>query len=153
MMPNATNVSYAALVWSGSLSAGAITSANRIGVSSGTHSSRGVRVVSWKRRPASVARGSAGVRWRRVRGTVEAMVAIEGSPLVWKGKGRGAPCRDGSGRLGQPAAGEPQVDVVEGRPTDGERSRPEPELVDGGDRAAGGSVQQRDRDRRTDGER
>ena len=44
-------------VCSAVFSAGAITSANMIGVSSGTTSSRGVRAVSWKRRRASVASG------------------------------------------------------------------------------------------------
>src|SRR5204862_1340502 len=60
IVPVATYASYGALVWSASLSAGAITSAKRIGVSSGTISSRGVRALSWNRRRARVSTGPRG---------------------------------------------------------------------------------------------
>ena len=53
-VPIATYDSYAVDVCNAVFSAGAITSANSAGVSSGTTSSRGVRAVSTKRRPASV---------------------------------------------------------------------------------------------------
>ena len=57
------------LVCSACMRAGAITSANRTGVSSGTTSSRGVRTLSWKRRATSVASGANGLRATRGRGS------------------------------------------------------------------------------------
>ena len=65
IVPVATKASYSALVCRALFSAGAITSAKRIGVSSGTTSSRGVRALSWKRRCASVSTGPS----RRLRGS------------------------------------------------------------------------------------
>ena len=53
-VPIATYDSYRADVCNAVFRAGAITSANSTGVSSGTTSSRGVRAVSARRRPASV---------------------------------------------------------------------------------------------------
>ncbi len=100
-MPVATYASYALLVCSASFRAGAITSANRIGVSSGTNSSRGVRTVRWKRRRASVASGPSGFRARRGSGLPSSWVRVViGRPF-------------GSGGVAQLAAGEAQVDVVE----------------------------------------
>ena len=87
------------------MSAGAITSANRIGVTSGTASSRGVRAVSWKRRCASVSSDASGlpsvVGSGRTSSGVAAVIWVLLSPLG------GAEC----------AAGEAQVDVVERRLT------------------------------------
>src|SRR5438105_4462070 len=105
-----------------------------IGVSSGTTSSRGVRTVSWKRRPAKVASGP-NDRARAPRGAGRAMVDID-APF-------------GSGGRGERVAGEPQVDVVESRPPGADRSG-QAEIVDGGDRLAGAAVVQRHRHARAD---
>src|ERR687887_557145 len=77
-----------------------MTSANMIGVSSGTRSSRGVRTVSWKRRCASVA-SRRSIPARRGNGRV---IADEMADMALL-----------SGDCGEPVAGQPQVDVVEGR--------------------------------------
>ena len=57
-----------------------MTSANRIGVSSGTNSSRGVRSVSWSRRRTSVAIalnfGVAGSRRRSGRGCAIVVMSV-----------------------------------------------------------------------------
>src|SRR5579872_7566189 len=95
------------------LSAGASTTANRIGVSSGTAIWRGLWAVSAARRRASVSRApTAGVRrgvrtpagtgWERGVGAVTAFVAM-GVLSVRSGDGADA------------GTGESQVDVVEGR--------------------------------------
>src|SRR5256885_5158550 len=92
-----------------------------IGVKSGTNSSRGVRAVSWKRRRARVASGPK--ERKRSFGTGIAISAVDiGSPF------------DSGGR-GERVAGQPQVDIVEGRLASADRPR-EPQLVDGGDRLA-----------------
>src|SRR5439155_25030578 len=101
----------AALACSACLSAGAITSANMIGVSSGTTSSRGVRAVSWKRRCDRVA---------------SAETAVMVAPLL-------------SGGVGEPIAGQSQVDVIEGRLAGADRAG-HAQLVDDGDGPAGVSV-------------
>ncbi|HEX6699314.1 MAG TPA: hypothetical protein VF101_01135 [Gaiellaceae bacterium] len=85
-VPVATKDSYSELVWSASFSAGAITSANRIGVSRGTTSSRGVRAASLNLRAASVASGASGFcaagRARRVMsgdtGVISALLSVVG---------------------------------------------------------------------------
>src|SRR5438105_1023798 len=98
------------------LSAGAMTRANMIGVSSGTTSSRGVRTVSWKRRRDRVAR------------------AVIGFSFL---------SRMGSGGRGESVAGQPQVDVVEGGLARRDRGRDEGEALDGGDRLGAASRVQR----------
>src|SRR5262249_30019071 len=97
-----------------------------IGVSRGTTSSRGVRAVSWKRRPASVASEPNGrTRAEGAAGTAISSVDID-APFA-------------SGCCGERVAGQAQVDVVEGRPACADRSA-EPQLVDGGDRLVGAPV-------------
>src|SRR6478752_7305106 len=115
MVPVATYASYALLVCSASFSAGAITSANRIGVSSGTNSSRGVRTVRWRRRRASVASGPNGFRGRLGSGLPRSRVRVVIS------------CSLRSGGVAELAAGQSQVQVVErdrDRRSDGERVPP-----------------------------
>src|SRR5258705_9297687 len=80
-----------------------------IGVRSGTTSSRGVRAVSWKRRRESVASG------------LRAEAVIGCSPSC------------SSREVGEAAAGEAQIDVVE-RGAPGADRVCETQLVDGGDR-------------------
>ena len=81
IVPVATNASYASLVWSAVFSAGAMTSANRIGVSSGTSTSRGVCALSARRRRASVVKAVSerllAGRVRRMTGTGGAMVTVD----------------------------------------------------------------------------
>src|SRR5581483_4719940 len=96
--------------------AGAMTSANRIGVTSGTSNSRGVWALRAKRRrdsaPKAVVRatGRAGAGVGAGTTTVPAVVATDMrcSPC---GLGRGRKVRSG----GQAVAGELEVDVVERR--------------------------------------
>src|SRR5204863_10188194 len=107
-----------------------------IGVTSGTNSSRGVRAVSWKRRRASVA--SEPKERARACGAGSASSAVDMALL--------------SGGRGERAAGQPQVDVVEGRLAGGDRSR-ETEVVDGGDGLLRGGVVERQGQRRADGKR
>src|SRR5262245_3776314 len=96
-----------------------MTSANMIGVSSGTRSSRGVRAVSRKRRRASVASGASGPG-RAGRGEGTAISRLDMALLR-------------SGGSGQRVAGQAQVDVVECRLASADRSG-EPQLVDCRDR-------------------
>src|SRR5919204_1201612 len=131
------------LVCSAVFNAGAITSANRIGVTSGTRSSRGRLAVSWKRRRASVASGPNGLRAAaRCRRAISGLMAdIVGGPP------------SGSGVLaGESSAGEAQVDVVEGGPAGGDRMRGHPEPVDVCDHIGGGALAQRDGRRMSDRE-
>src|SRR5437764_5290742 len=115
-----------------------MTSANMIGVKSGTNSSRGVRAVSWKRRRARVASGPK--ERGRSFGTGIAISAVDiGSPFDLGGRG-------------ERVAGQPQVDIVEGRLASADRPG-EPELVDGGDRFARAVPVQRHRHARADCER
>src|SRR5438270_3491787 len=108
-----------------------------IGVKSGTNSSRGVRAVSWKRRRARVASGPK--ERKRSFGTGIAISAVDiGSPF------------DSGGR-GERVAGQPEVDVVEGRLAGADRPG-EPELMDGGDRLARALPVQRHSHPRADGE-
>src|SRR5947209_2928922 len=97
-----------------------MTSANMIGVSNGTTSSRGVRAVSWKRLRASVASGD---RPRGRRGCGIAAVD-ETADIVPPSRG-----------FGEAIAREPQVDVVKSRSARADLGR-ELELVDDGDRSA-----------------
>src|SRR5437763_5669245 len=96
-----------------------MTSAKRIGVSSGTRIWRGVRAVSASRRPASVASPD-----------------ISRSPF-------------GSGGFRQAIACQPQVDVVQGRRAGADRARTYAEVVEGGDNVARRAVVQRGRERGT----
>src|SRR2546429_587472 len=103
-------------IWSAS--AGAMTSANRTGVSSGTSSSRGVRMLSANLRRTSVrsalvlpAEAAARAVVARGRWSVASMVAMESSSM--------------SGG-GQAAAGQAEIDVVERRPV---RREPDRHLV------------------------
>src|SRR5947199_8348887 len=59
IVPVATKAAYAELVCNAVFSAGAMTSAKRMGVIRGTSSSLGVLAVSCRRRRASVASGDA----------------------------------------------------------------------------------------------
>src|SRR5436190_10838950 len=111
---------------SASLRAGAITSANMIGVRSGTRIWRGVRAVSAKRRAERV--------WRAAAVFISCSLSR-------------------SGGVGHAVAGEPQVDVVERRLASADRPRAHAGGVDGGDRLGGGVVVQRDGEGRADGER
>src|SRR5262245_15425228 len=103
-------------------SAGAITVANRIGVRSGTNSSRGEWAVSANRRRVSVARGASR---RLLRGTgiagAVSVAAIGTNSFVSGGPIESCPR-------------EPEVDVVERGGTGGERLGREAEPVDLGDR-------------------
>src|SRR5438445_543978 len=123
-----------------------MTRANRTGVRSGTTSSRGVRAASWKRRLASVATMASGSRTlravRRGASVVSAVMAVIAAPF-----GLGD-----SGGLGEAVAGEPEVDVVERRPSRADRGR-DAELVDRDDRVAGGAVVQRHGEAGADDER
>src|SRR4051812_24201311 len=101
-----------------------MTSANRIGVSSGTSNSRGVRTVSQNRRCASVVSGSA--------------MAVISSFL--------------SGRFGQSSTGEAEVDVVEGRLPGVDRARDEADAVDRSDRLGRRAVVKWEGQGRADGE-
>src|ERR1700756_4807273 len=103
-----------------------MTSANMIGVRSGTSSSRGVRAVSCSRRRESVASG------------LRARAVIGSSPSL-------------SGGFGEPAARESQIDVVERRLPGAHRGG-EAELVDGGDRLATRVAVERNGEARADGE-
>src|SRR2546423_15692716 len=89
-----------------------------IGVSSGTTSSRGVRAVSWKRRLASVASGFSVLA--RVCEAAIAISAVDIDALL-------------SGSRGERAAGQPQVDVVQGRLAGAVRPR-DPQLLAGSGR-------------------
>src|SRR6266536_1465766 len=129
-------------IWSAS--AGAMMSANSTGVSSGTRSSRGVRMLSANLRRTSVRSAlvlpaEAAARAVVARGWSEAsMVAMESSSV--------------SGG-GQAAAGQAEIDVVERRPAGGELGRGQSELAD---RDHGGMRRrpvQRDRERAAHGER
>src|SRR5919204_2981097 len=140
IVPVATNDSYAEPVWSACFSAGAITRAKRIGVISGTASSRGVRAVSWKRRRARVASGASGLRIGRGRTRVSSGVRVDMGVLL-------------SGGLGEPAAGESQVDVIECGAAGADRRGGEVERADRGDRVGGRPVVQGHRHRRAHGER
>src|SRR6476661_3751214 len=124
-------------------SAGAITVAKRIGVSSGTRICRGLAAVSAARLRASVA--SAFVA--RTRAGLEAGSgrATGVAAIGWSFLGSG-----GSGQLG---AGQLQVDVIEGRGARGQAGSADAAVVDGADRGGGRAPRQRDRQRRTDGER
>src|ERR671931_922859 len=97
---------------------------------SGTASSRGVRAVSWKRRRARVASGASGLRIGRGRTRVSSGVRVDMGVLL-------------SGGLGEPAAGQSQVDVVEGGAARADRRRSEPQLVDRRDRVGGAPLVQR----------
>src|SRR3954447_25491426 len=123
---------------SADFSAGAITSANRIGVSIGTAIWRGLWAVSAARRDASVR----SARLRRVRGGA-GMRALSGAggatvvAMVVSFRGR-----DSGGD--EAVAGQAQVDVVEGRPAAGDRARGDPGPVERADRLAGAQLVQRD---------
>src|ERR1700737_1375633 len=95
-----------------SRSAGAMTMAKRIGVSSGTTISRGVRVLS--------------ANLRRERVATADMVDMWILLVV------------GSGCGGDPGAGEPQVDVVEARLTRAQRGHGQAQVVDRADGVRGG---------------
>src|SRR5262245_35935347 len=115
-----------------------MTSANMIGVSNGTTSSRGVRAVSWKRRRARVASGPNG-RVRAGRGAGGAVSRlVTASPF-------------GSAGRGERIAGQPQVDVIESRFARADRGD-ESELVDGRDRLLRALILQRHRQARADDE-
>src|SRR4051794_19970448 len=112
---------------SASLSAGAITSANMIGVRRGTRISRGVRAVRARRLEARV--------WR-------AAVAY----MSWSFRVRR------SGGVGQIGAGEAEVDVVEGGLARADRPGAHAGGVDGGDRLCRGTFVQRNGQGGADGE-
>src|SRR5947199_2636521 len=143
-VPVATNASYVAPVCSACFSAGAITRANMIGVSSGTTNSRGVRVLSWNRRAARVASGANGFLTARGRGrTASGLMAVTSCLLSDLS----------SGSLGQACACELQVDVVESRLSAADRARSELGLVDLGHRLRRGAIVEGQGERRADGER
>src|SRR5205823_1174117 len=125
--------------------AGAITSANSTGVSSGTTSSRGVRAVSAKRRPASVRSACVPVG-RATRGAARAvlwaMLVMSSTPFELN-----------SGGLGEAAAREAQVDVVEARAARRDRGHRELEHLELGDRRGRATAGERHRERRADRER
>src|SRR5262245_30249894 len=106
---------------SASFRAGAITSAKSTGVSSGTRIWRGVRAVRAARRLASVAKAG------------RAVVMI---PPSW------------SGGLGEPIAGEPQVDDVESRSAGADPAGGQAGAVERMKRRARLAVVERDRERR-----
>src|SRR5437667_9993661 len=101
-----------------------MTTANRIGVRSGTNSSRGVLAVRANRRRVSVA--NAANRLPRGRGIViggaVSVAAIGNSSLL------------GSGGCVEPRSGESEVHVVEGWSPRGDGLGREAEPVDEGDR-------------------
>src|SRR5689334_4803323 len=117
---------------SAAFSAGAMTSANRIGVSIGTAIWRGLCAVSAARRAARVRSAwGKGVRRRR-RGTATgaAVVVAMGTSV--------------SGGGGEGLAGQPQVDVVERGAAGRERSRAQSGVVQRGDGVAGARAVQQD---------
>src|SRR5919204_3167416 len=109
---------------SASLSAGAITRANRSGVSGGTRIWRGVRAVSAARRPDRVPIAAIADMMRLL-----------------------------SGCLAEAVPGEVQVDVVEGGFAGADPRRGQAERVDRGDRLRGAAVAQRHGERRPHGKR
>src|SRR2546421_11613743 len=111
---------------SASFSAGAITTANRTGVSSGTRIWRGVRAVSAARRPARVASAFRDAMW----------VSFLSS-----------------GGVREAVAGQLQVDVVERRLAGADRTAGHPRALGRGDRPVAGAVVQGDGARRADAER
>src|SRR5881396_2944386 len=122
------------------MSAGAITNANRIGVMSGTNNSRGVRTVSWNRRHESVAIGPRRGRAARLgRATSRVMVVMALLPP--------------SGGFGRLIAGEPQVDVIQGRWTTDDRDGGHAGVLDVGDHLLRSATAHRNDQRRTDRER
>src|SRR5919198_4511974 len=125
------------------LSAGAMTTANRIGVSSGTAIWRGLCAVSAARRFARVSSAlRVRVRTGARRGTAAGCMAVAamGSFLS-------------SGGFGELVAGEPQGDVVEGGLAGGDAGRGDAGFVDHGDGFGGGALAPWQRDRRADGKR
>src|SRR5438105_1505966 len=130
-------------IWSAS--AGAMMSANRTGVSSGTRSSRGVRMLSANLRRTSVrsalvlpAEAAARALVARGRWSEASMVAMESSSM--------------SGG-GQAAAGQAEIDVVERRPAGCELGRGQAELADRDHRGMRRRPVQRDGERAAHGER
>src|SRR5437868_12086880 len=123
-------------------------SANSTGVSSGTRSSRGVRMLSANLRRTSVrsalvlpAEAAARAVVARGRWSEASMVAMESS---FSGRWSGG---------GQAAAGQAQIDVVERRPAGRELGRGQAELADRDHRGMRRRPVQRDRERASDGER
>src|SRR5258706_6223522 len=102
-----------------------MTSANRIGVSSGTTSSRGVRALSEKRRAARDASGESGLgcaaAWGRTASGLMALIVRFLSV--------------GSGGVGETRARQLEVDVVQVRLPRTDRRRREVGLVNDRDRA------------------
>src|SRR6266566_9357567 len=133
-------------IWSAS--AGAMMSANRTGVSSGTRSSRGVRMLSANLRRTSVrsalalpAEAAARALVARGRWSAASIVAMESSYVRrWSGGG-------------QAAAGQAEIDVVERRPAGRELGRGQAELADRDHRGLRRRPVQRDGERATHGER
>src|SRR3954452_1854593 len=125
------------------LSAGAITVANRIGVSRGTAIWRGLLAVSAARRLARVNSallrrvGRAGCRIASGAGAVMAVIRCPLARL---------------GGVGDCGAGEVQVDVVERWGAGRDSGCGEPELVDRGDDLGGAVAGERKRERRADDE-
>src|SRR4051794_40965578 len=105
---------------SASFSAGAITSANMIGVRRGTRICRGVRAVSAARRAERV--------W-----SATAVLMVVAPWFLCRLRG-----------VGQARAGQAQVDVVEGWLACADRSRAHARGIDGRDGLGGGVVVQRD---------
>src|SRR5689334_21824918 len=127
-------------------SAGAITSANRTGVSKGTTSSRGVRALSASRRRVSVANADVVpvtvVCSRRIVGGVSVAVEADMDP----------PSGDGATSGGEGVAGEPEVYVVEGWGSGGRRGRGEADFANGAEHGVGRAAAHRDGQRRADRE-
>src|SRR5947209_14884973 len=131
-----------------SASAGATTSANNKGASSGTSSSRGVRTMSASRRRVSVescprTAGRAGAPVSVVVSMSSVWVTVV---IVWF-------LRVGSGSRGERRACELEIDVVEGGPAAGDGGDREPQRGDGRDCFLSGSGVQGDVDGRADRER
>src|SRR6478672_7945877 len=125
-------------------SAGAITRANRIGVSKGTSSSRGVRALSANRRRVRVANAAGAPVVKPRRTATGGAVTVETD--------MSAPFQ-GSGSGGERVAGEAQVDVVEGRWSGAGRGGRQADLACGGEHVLRGHAAHRDGQRRPDGER
>src|SRR5919199_2399728 len=112
------------------LSAGAMTSAKRIGVSIGTAIWRMLRAVRAARREASVRRARA----RPARGGA----AAPGRRRAGSARGGDmGPSFRGAGGRGGGGAGEPQVDVIERGAAGADRGGAQPGSVERSDRIAG----------------
>src|SRR5438270_3427564 len=133
-------------------SAGAITSANRMGVSSGTRTSRGVLALSEARRRARVAnavssegRLASTATPERVRGGLVVRVVT----VMLRSVGE---CWWADALGGEAGAGELEVDVVERGRSGGERAHRHRGSLDRVHGLTGRAVVQRDRERRAGGE-